>query len=253
MSKWLRVAIAGLALIWAPFLYKELTREGPATEADGVRTDDAFSDLEELEEEPVQVAPLPTHDDTEGAAPPEGEEGDEKRAEGDPAEAPTPAQPAAPPPPTAVQPVAVVEPPGADDTANDEAAPDDDGAEEAEEAKPVSVPQSGPLPLLKGVFEGETRDSLWASDREGALTELVAGSGFGPEAIGEISCMRTVCRVGLTVKHDTLKAMTTTLGALQAKHGPAVAVEPQPAGEDGMPIMVYIARQGYSLNDLAKK
>ncbi|MDD9939467.1 MAG: hypothetical protein OXU20_00265 [Myxococcales bacterium] len=248
MGKWLRMAIAGLALLWAPFLYKEWTRGEPATEADSVRQADADleDDDEELEEEPVQVAPMPAH-------PPVQDEPTTPAGEEQPAEvahAPNGPQ-AAPPQRDAPSAQPADAPESADDTP--EASAEDGDEDRAQAGLLAAMPASGPVALLKGVFEGETRDSLWATDREAFLTGLMTDTGFPAEAIDEVSCMRTVCRLGLAVGTEDLAAMSNAFKELQNKHGSSVAVQPGVTTDDATPIIVYVPREGYSLSDLAKK
>lgn len=251
MSKWVVVGGGILALLWAPFVYKELTRESLSTAEDGI----ASADDDELEEdEPIAVAALPTAEPPAEAPapvePPPSPEPEELPPA--PEAAPVADAPPAPPPPAG----------RADDEEDDVAAQEPEqgaAAEEGDETPsepprpPPQIPESGPYTAVKGVFESETRDSLWASERERTLAAELVAEGFSEQAVGEVACRRTLCRFEVMMTAEDLPPLMRLAAGLRSASGnQGLAVSASEQVEDKSRVMVYMPRRGYSLDEVAQ-
>lgn len=295
MSKWVALAgvAAALAVLWAPYFYREWTRQGPSViEAS---EDAAVDDLQasEADQTPTVMAALQAlGSDDDPAADPDPINGPSADGEG----ATDGADGVAPAP-------AVEEGLDADrrDHAEDDHAEDDkaahrgvheEGAHEegvhdgegtapgsaavgdagaaegdgsaddagavAERPAPppppatIRLPQAGPLPAVKAVFDEETRDGLWATEQEGLLPGTLRTMGFSADAVSAVTCHRTVCRVQL----DMLDADNAALNALAVKlsesGGPGLVTSKSELVDGRARMMLYVVRDGYSLSDLSR-
>jgi hypothetical protein len=75
----------------------------------------------------------------------------------------------------------------------------DDPRDEKHEKKEASAATPESLaPAFRSAFARESRDAAWANGEEPRLTQLLAGAGVPSNAISEVRCQSTVCRVALT-------------------------------------------------------
>lgn len=262
MNKWVKIGAGLLLLAWAPFLYAELSSDGPEQPERELPTDKVHDDSTavvqpiEPEEEPKAEAPA-----AEPAAAPEPEEAPDPSAEAVPA---VPAAPAAVPP--ADQVAQLAPQPGqaapgalaANDPAADPNAPEGDevAAAEGEEEEPEPTPPatSGPAEALKQAYEQQPRDALWAADAEAKIHALYAGDDIPDGLLHAASCRKAVCRVELRWTKAGAAAYVSTYESAQKLLGGEVGVEPvgQPSDKGDLTVNLYLTRKGYTLADLSR-
>jgi len=231
MNRWVKVGGAVLLLAWAPFLYAELTSD-PQEKKDRVIPDQDDPD-------PVAIA----------AAETAGEAAEEDEPELN--EQKTEAVKVAPAPEPQKAPDEGVEPQAAEELAEPDNAPT--GAAHQEAPLPKS---QGPVAALKGAFDTEPRDALWAKDAEAKIAAVYAGEDIPESLFDKSACQKTVCRVELTWSQENAAPFLDTVDELHKAFGTDFAVDPQaPAekeGEDALAVHVYVMRKGYTVADLSK-
>lgn len=230
--KWLTIGGVLMLLMWAPFLWKELT-SSPAEK---------------------KGRDLPSED---VAADPEGAAGSAEPAEPEPAAEPE--APAEPEKPAAADPNAKPAEPGTKAAKPEpgqpgEAEADNPDEEEQGEGPPPPVQATGPTDVLKDAFDKQTRDALWAKDSEARISAMFGGD-VPAEMLQNASCRKAVCRLQLRWTRDRAEAYVSVYQSLHQQFGPEVGVEPigEADADDGhQEVDVYVARKGYTIADLAK-
>jgi hypothetical protein len=130
----------------------------------------------------------------------------------------------------------------------DEAKPEDPSAKveaaQGESERPTLPSEL--LPAFRKVFDAEPRDSFWANDEEGKLRALFNEAGATPDALGELSCRKTVCRIALTPDEFELEALEKLYAALRARHRDKLALDHahDAVGQRGT---LFVLRIGYEL------
>jgi hypothetical protein len=230
MNRWVKIGGAVLLLAWTPFLYAELTSD-PHEKKDRVIPD----------QEDPDPAVIPAAEAT-GEAEAEEPEGAEDKAE---------AVKAAPSPEPQKAPDEGIEP----ETAEALAEPDNEPTGAAHQEAPAPKPQ-GPVAALKGAFDSEPRDALWAKDAEAKIAAVYAGEDIPESLFDKSACQKTVCRVELTWSQENAAPFLDTVDELHKAFATDFAVDPQaPAdkeGEDALAVHVYVMRKGYTVGDVAK-
>jgi hypothetical protein len=228
MNRWVKVGGAVLLLAWTPFLYAELTSD-PHEKKDRVIPD--------------QVDPDPAAVPAAGAtAEAEDEGATEEKAEG---------IKAAPSPEPQKAPDEGIEPEAAEALAE----PDNEPTGAAHQEAPPPKSQ-GPVAALKGAFDSEPRDALWAKDAEGKIAGVYGGEDIPDSLFDKSACQKTVCRVDLVWSQENAAPFLDTVDELHKTFGNDFAVDPQaPAdkeGEDALAVHIYLMRKGYTVADLSK-
>ncbi|HMI91813.1 MAG TPA: hypothetical protein VK509_10645 [Polyangiales bacterium] len=274
MAKWVKVGGVLLALAWTPFLYAELSSEGPEQRERDLPSDAAHDDNAELQ--PLADS---EHEATGG------------RAAAVPtavaAEEPHPAEPAAEPaaedlPPAAAAPVVPAAAPSAAEHVEQLAAatavpaaqpgvqpPTAAPAEHAEHAEhaeevvaegeepepePTPPTSSGPAEALKQAYDQQPRDPLWAADLEAKLGALFGNEDVPSDLLRSASCRKAVCRVELRWTSARATAYVSAYEAIQKLLGGEVGVEPvgAPSEQGEQQVNLYLTRKGYTLADLSR-
>lgn len=226
MNRWVKVGAAVLLLAWAPFLYAELTSD-PHEKKDRELPDQMDPDPD--------VLPVPSGSEAAEDEKPEPEDKGTVKAE-------VPEQVEDPEDPK-------LEPAAAEELA----APDNEATGAAQEAP---LPQAqGPVAVLKGAFESEPRDALWAKEAEAKIATVFSGEDIPDTLFDKSACQKTVCRVEVTWSQENAAPFLDSVEELHKTFGNDFAVEPQaPAdkeGEDALAVYVYVMRKGYTLADLS--
>ena len=107
------------------------------------------------------------------------------------------------------------------------------------------------LPAFRKVFDSETRDAFWAADAEPQLTKLFQSQGVAGDALEEVACRKTVCRVefrALDLEDKVLAALYTQLGK---DYGTRLALD-DGAHHDAERAALYVLRDGYTLDEPAR-
>jgi hypothetical protein len=229
MNRWVKIGGAVLLLAWTPFLYNELTSDPHE------RKDRLLPDQEDPDPDAVPVAGSGEADKEEAAEDPEEKvPADKAMAE----QAEDPDNPK-------------LEPAAAEELAE----PDNEATGAAVQDAPLPKPQ-GPVAALKGAFESEPRDALWAKDAEAKIAGLFSGDDIPESLYDKSACQKTVCRVEVTWSQENAAPYLDTVDELHKTFGSDFAVEPQaPAdkeGEDAIAVHVFVMRKGYTLADLSK-
>lgn len=237
MRKWLTIGGVLMLLAWSPFLWKELTSSPAEKKGRDLPSEDVGADPEA-----AAGAPAAEPGEPEPAAEPEEPEKPAPVAAAAAAPNAKPADPGAK--------SAKAEP---GQPADPEAADNPDEEDQAEEPPPP-VQASGPTEVLKGAFDKQTRDALWAKDSESRIGAMFTGDVPG-EMLQNASCRKAVCRLQLRWTRDRAEAYVSVYQSLHQEFGPEVGVEPigAPDADDGhQEVDVYVARKGYTVADLAK-
>ena len=224
MRKWLIAGVLLSLLAWSPFVISELNRSEPeaadaprptAQQVEEEELDDILEEIEEPEPALPSEAEAVQPDDAATEEEPEFEEPSEP--EGDP------------------------EPP------RDTYAAADPGSVDL-------APRGGALLVLRGAFEGEPRDALWATEQESELRALFEESQVPAEQLVSVVCQRTVCRVELEQANDQQEAMLQFYKLLSEGFGIAAPAPVAPTADPDKPpqLEIYIGRKGYSLEDLQR-
>jgi len=226
MNRWVKIGAGALALAWAPFLYNELTSDPHEKENRPV------ADLED----PDPNAVVPVVD----AAEPEKEETAEEKQAATRALAEQNEKPNDDP---------GVEPEAIEALAEPDNEPTGAAVQDAPLPKPV-----GPVAELKGAFDSEPRDALWAKDAESKIAGVFSGEDMPEALLDKSACQKTVCRVDLTWSQENAAPYLDAVEELHRTFGADYAIAPQaPAdkeGEDALAIHVYVMRKGYTVADL---
>ena len=240
MKKWLAIGGGLLLVVWAPFIYAELTSE-PA-EKKTRELPDATEEEPTVAMEGKPVAGAAADKTAVAAAVDPKEEVDE------------PAEPAAAAPEqpdeVAAQPAEQPEPVAAP-AEQDELGDEDEEAHEEDAPPPVA---SGPTAQLKQAYETEPRDALWATDTERRIAAVFTGEDLPEGMLQRASCRRAVCSLEVRWTRDHA---TQYVGAFQTLHeqfGSEIGVEPvgTPDDEGQQVVQLYLLRKGYTAADLAK-
>lgn len=253
MKRWLGVIGALLALVWAPFVYRELSAEKPTSNGDGQGREfdeEGLPSLDELDAEVIE-------------APEPGAVADDEQP---------PAEGAGP----------------GDELAEELALAEDEAEDEAEDPGPAEVlsdaPEARPVAAQRA-FEQEPRDALWASGAERRLRQLVDGIELpapeeegvqdetdeadeegeavaeaaddeeaveapappAPPELKSVRCQQTLCRA--EIGYDVRIAQAVT-AQLHAQYGERLAGQPGTETDDERSMVVYVLREGYSWDDL---
>jgi len=240
VKKWLAIGGGLLLVVWAPFIYAELTSE-PA-EKKTRELPDATEEEPTVAMEGKPVAGAAADKTAVAAAVDPKEEVDE------------PAEPAAAAPEqpdeVAAQPAEQPEPVAAP-AEQDELGDEDEEAHEEDAPPPVA---SGPTAQLKQAYETEPRDALWATDTERRIAAVFTGEDLPEGMLQRASCRRAVCSLEVRWTRDHA---TQYVGAFQTLHeqfGSEIGVEPvgTPDDEGQQVVQLYLLRKGYTAADLAK-
>jgi hypothetical protein len=237
MNRWVKIGGGVLLLAWAPFLYAELTSSPQEKKEREIREAAEHEEAAEPAAEPAEPesAEAPSEDE------PEGEEDPSAKALPDKPTAPVPAKPSDDP---------GVEPESADELAEVEADP----TTGAPDAPPPT--KNGPVVALKGAFDAEPRDALWAKDTESRIATIFSGGDIPEGFYAQTSCRKAVCRVDVKWTQENAAPYLDTYEELRQAFAGDIAVDPQaPAGEvpeDGVPVHIYVMRKGYTVADLSK-
>lgn len=226
MNRWVKIGAGVLALAWGPFLYAELTSDPHEKETRPI------ADVDVLD--PNVVVPIVD------AAEPEKEETAEEMQAATRALAEQNEKPNDDP---------GVEP----ETMEALAEPDNEPTGAAVQDAPLPEP-AGPVAELKGAFDSEPRDALWAKDAEARIARVFGGEGMPETLLDKSACQKTVCRVDVTWSQENAAPYLDAVEELHKVFAADYAVAPQaPAdkeGEDALAIHVYVMRRGYTVADL---
>jgi hypothetical protein len=257
VKRWLAIGAGLLLVVWAPFIYAELTSE-PAEkklrDLPSVAGDEQPVPVPVIEAQDEQAAtrvdeaPGATADPTaEDENADEAEEADELELAADESvvEAPADPVPAAPPQPVAEQPE------HDDPGEHEEVAGSDDEAQEEDAPPPLA---SGPTAQLKQAYETEPRDALWATDTERRIASVFSSEDVPEGMLARASCRRAVCSLEL---HWSRDHATQYIGAFQALYehfGTEIGVEPVGTIDDEgrQTVHLYVLRKGYTAADVAR-
>jgi hypothetical protein len=217
MKRWLALALLGLAVIWGPYVYSELASEPvPASgkERNMLRMFGGDDEEDVVAEDPSEP---PAAEPKEEVAEPE--KAPEKPVEAKPAEG-EPAEP-------------------------EEGEADKAAEGPAEDTAPSTLP-SDLLPSFRKVFDAEPRDAFWANDEEGKVRAVFVGAGAAAEAITEVACRKTVCRVTFVPDEVEPDALAKLYDTLRTRHPDGLALDhkPEPVGQPGV---LFVLRPGYQL------
>ena len=119
---------------------------------------------------------------------------------------------------------------------------------------PSKYGSSGPLAPLKGAFESEPRDSLWAGDQEPRLINLLLDAEILDDNIGPVKCQRTVCKLEVTWAKEDNEVQMNIYKAVRAEFGLEVGFEPKNINTESetYTMHIYIPRKGYSVAEIAE-
>ncbi len=235
-----------MLLMWAPFLYQELTSAPVAKKRPrALPTDDPSAQL-------APVVPQPEPAKVEGPAvapkapqPPAAEE----------PSAPEPQKPAAAEPKDDPAPAGARSAQGAVNEPNSQAEPQADEAERADDPAPAPPPAAaGPAGVLRHAFETEPRDPLWATDTEARLKAMAGGGDLPAELLQSAACRNAVCRIELRWTAERATAYDSFSDALHQQFGGELGVEPVGAPDDKgqEQVNLYVTRKGYTVADLSR-
>ncbi|HKU40281.1 MAG TPA: hypothetical protein VJR89_19105 [Polyangiales bacterium] len=269
------VGLVGVAVLWGPWVYSELVRKPlPAASAE-LRANEPEAPV--VQPTPVAYEPTPTPQ----AAP--------TVTVVEPALAPPPAAPAEPEPeepavaeqapqlaepphetaeqavqPAAANPPAAAEAPDTEtakaNPADKEAeAPKDQPAEPEATAKANPAPEGSPAelaaaaalaPAFRSAFDHEARDAQWAEDQEPRLTQLMSKEGLPANAITEVRCQSTVCRISFnasTLEQASPTALAKLMQRVHEEFGTSLGLDlAKPEGEQHAAF--YLLRKGAELS-----
>ena len=111
-----------------------------------------------------------------------------------------------------------------------------------------------PLRRLQRAFESEVRDARWANEQEARIPRLVAEAGFPDDAFdGQVRCRRTLCRFQLRVVENDMFALMKLAAKTQTEKGLALAYGAAEVVRDKTRVLVYVPREGASIEDLTAK
>lgn len=228
MNRWVKIGGSVLLLAWTPFLYNELTSDPQEKEQRVV------ADLED----PDPSAAVPAKLDSGPAAKEETPEEKQAatRALAEQTEKPN-------------------DDPGVEPEANEALAePDNEAQGAAAQEAPLPKAQ-GPVNELKGAFDSEPRDALWAKDAEAKIATVFAADGMPDSLLDKSACQKTVCRVDVTWSQENAAPYLDAVDELHKVFGDYAIAPQAPAdkeGEDALAVYVYVMRKGYTVADLSK-
>jgi len=225
MKRWLGIASFVLLLIWAPWLYRELSASAPEVE-------DGDAEFDEGSDEFVEAPPDDAEDD--GVEVPEEE--------------PAPTEPVAQAPVEGEEPAA--DEPGAEGAEGAEGEPEGE-AEAPPGVGAAAAAIAGALGTLSKTFESEPRDALWAQGAEAGLRGVIDGAELEEEEVLELlelECRRTVCRAVIDIGDPEADVPFEELFTdYQGRVFPHRAIKSEEAK-----YAIYVIREGYTMADLQK-
>ena len=101
-------------------------------------------------------------------------------------------------------------------------------------------------PAFRAAFESESRDAAWAGAEETRLTKLLHEAGLPTDAVSEVRCQRTVCRVAFDAVSVEPARQAQIYGRLQNELGPGLSLEAASAEREPRGNL-YVLRKGVEL------
>jgi hypothetical protein len=229
MKKWLVLGLLGLAVAWGPYVYSQLT-SSPVRVHGKARHGFAFLSGDEQEDD----------------APAEGEAAEAPAEEpGDPAAEEAKAKAASEAKAAEEASAAKAKKLGEAPATEPAAAKPGDTVEPAVAEEPAPTLPSELSPAFHKVFDAEPRDAFWANDEEPKIHALFKAAGAAPEAISELACRTTVCRMTFIPDELDPEALGKLYAGLRTRYAESLALEAK--GSVGEKATLFVLRPGYQL------